>query len=107
MPPPEHFSNHHIFFALMEDYSIYAVSIKKKEAVAHFRPTIMMCDSGLSLSIHSSMKYLLETTNGGYLILWKINENLYKKLDENDPSSKSLQKIYNVFPTSILHSATI
>lgn len=81
VPPPESFSNHHVCFALLEDFSIFTVSIELGVAVAHFRPTIMMCDTSLNLSLHQSMKYLLQSTEGGYLVLWKINENLFKKLE--------------------------
>lgn len=53
------------------------------------------------------MKYMLETTHGGYLVLWKINENLFKKLEILKPEATDMQRLYNVFPTSILHSASI
>lgn len=78
-----------------------------KMVLAHFRPTIMMCDAALSLEMHISMKYMLETTHGGYLVLWKINENLFKKLEILKPEATDMQRLYNVFPTSILHSASI
>jgi hypothetical protein len=57
--------------------------------------------------MHISMKYMLETTHGGYLVLWKINENLFKKLEILKPEATDMQRLYNVFPTSILHSASI
>lgn len=40
-----------------------------------------MCDISLNLCLHNSMKYMLQTTKGGYIILWKINDNFYKKLE--------------------------
>lgn len=105
VPPPQAFQNHHVFFALLEDYNVYVVGMKGN-VLAHFRPTIMNCDTALSLTLHSSMKYMLETTKGGYLILWKINENLFKRLQEHQ-DEKEIRRIYNVFPTAILHSASI
>lgn len=83
----------------------------KGHILAHFRPTIMMCDVGLSLSLHGSMKWMLEATEGGYLVLWRINENLYQKLGEidkvTDGNRQVINRVYNIFPTSILHAATV
>ena len=72
-PPPEKFCDTKVCFALVEDYSVFIVNIEREAVIAHFRPTIMMCDTALSLSLHSSMNYMLESTKGGYLVLWKIN----------------------------------
>lgn len=91
----------------MEDYSIYILNLTAEVVVGHFRPTIMMCDISLSLSLHSSMKYLVQTTKGGYIVLWKINDNLQEKLVTSEKGFKVGNKIYNIFPSTILHSASI
>ena len=75
IPDPKDINGHYMAFVLIEDYSIFAVNLLSEVVVGHFRPTIMMCDSSLSLDLHSSMRYMMETTKGGYIILWKLNEN--------------------------------
>lgn len=52
IPPRSHFGGIEVGFALIEDYSIYVMNLKSRVVVGHFRPTIMMCDSSLSLTLH-------------------------------------------------------
>lgn len=49
----------------------------------------------------------MQTTKGGYIVLWKINENLQEKLDKSVGGYVMGNKVYNIFPTTILHSASI
>ena len=41
-----------VCFALIDDYSIFVIHLEKMVSIGHFRPTIIMCDHSLSLSLH-------------------------------------------------------
>ena len=66
------------------------------------KPTTIMCDSPLSFEVNDNMTHLLQTTKGGYVIVWDLDivyEAFWKRSGRD--------REYNMFPVLSDHSVAI
>jgi len=87
------FHDQNICVVLSKDNFVYFVDLDINEVAYVLRPSIMMSDTALSISINFQYSHLLQTTHGGYVIFWKMDTILLKLLERKQ------QKINNTTPT--------
>lgn len=94
-----------ILFVLVDDYTIYMIDAFREVVIHIFLPTLLLCDSGLSITLDLDGRYLLEATSGGYLLVWEIPEQICKNMEYM--TSKKIKKEYSLFPKYVNHSIAI
>lgn len=57
-----HCSNQNVCIALASDSQIYIIDLTTNQIVYILKPTIIMCDSALSIAINQHYTHLLQST---------------------------------------------
>lgn len=66
------FHNQNICVVLASDNLIYFVDLQLLEVAFVLKPLIIMSDIALSITINQQYSHLLQCTEGGYVIFWKM-----------------------------------
>ena len=71
-----YFHNQNICIVLSQDNLVYFVDLDLFQIAFVLKPIIIMCDSGHSIKINAQQTHLMQCTEGGYVIFWKMDNIL-------------------------------
>ena len=77
------FNNQNICLALDETSSIHFINLDSLKIVYVLEPTIIMGDKALAFIFNHNFTHLLQYTEGGYIIFWKMESILDELLKRN------------------------